>query len=105
MRIKILLVILLGTSLLGKAQNFDIGFGLGTGTSYIIESMDESINTKYSLPFSSYVNLKYPPASSYFNLKLNFQYINTEITGLNWKYNTPINGEVSSLTSFLLLEH
>ena len=105
MRTKILLTILLGVSFLGKSQNFDIGFGLGTGTSYIYENMDKTVDIKYSPSFSSYVDLKYSPISSYFDLKLNFQYINTGISGLNWESNAPINGEVSSFTSFILLEH
>lgn len=60
----------------------------------------------YSIPFSSYVDLKYSKTDSYFGVKLKFQYLNAGIEGTNWKSNsTPINGDVTSLTTLILLEH
>jgi hypothetical protein len=105
MKSKILFALLLGFSLIGKSQSFDIGFGLGTGTSYIFESKDESVDIDYALPFSAFASLKYIPQSSYFDYKLNFQFINTGIVGRNWESGRPIDGEVSSFTTSLLLEH
>ncbi len=103
--IMIVFIILLAT-LEGKAQNLEVGFGLGTGSAYIFENTDSGIDIDYSLPFSSYLDIKYSKPDSYFGLKLKFQYLNSAIEGRNWKSsNEPINGEVTSLTSMILLEH
>ena len=89
-----------------KAQDLEVGFGMGTGAAYMYEHNDSSIDIDYSLPFSSYLDLKYSKPDSYFGLKLKFQYINAGIEGRNWKNsNEPIDGDVSSLTSMILLEH
>ncbi|WP_417610942.1 hypothetical protein [Owenweeksia hongkongensis] len=105
MKTKLIFSFLLGLSLLSKAQHFDVGFGLGTGASYIFENRDQSIDITYSAPFSSYASLKYTPQNSYFDLKLNFQYANSGIQGENWKTRKAIDGEVSSMTTSLMLEH
>ena len=105
MKIKFLFITLLGWGISGNAQNLDVGFGLGSGQAYIFEGRDEGVNVDYSAPFSNYVFLNYIPENSFFNLKLNFQYINSGIEGTNWKTNEKINGEVSSLTTFVIVEH
>ncbi|GHA51658.1 hypothetical protein GCM10007103_35160 [Salinimicrobium marinum] len=90
----------------GKSQNLELGFGIGTGTAYIIENSDSGINIDYSTPFSSYVDLKYSKSENYFGAKVRFQYLNSGIKGTNWKNNSfEIDGEVTSLTTFILLEH
>ena len=90
----------------GKSQNLELGFGIGSGTTYLIENSDNGVNIDYSTPFSSYVDLKYSKPEKYFGAKLRFQYLNTGIKGTSWKndsYN--IDGEVTSLTTMILLEH
>lgn len=104
--ITLIALILLFASLEGKSQNLEVGFGLGTGSAYIFENADSSIDIDYSAPFSSYLDLKYSKPDSYFGLKLKFQYLNAGIEGKNWKSsNEPIDGDVTSLTSMILLEH
>ncbi|WP_037318811.1 hypothetical protein [Salegentibacter sp. Hel_I_6] len=104
--ITLIALILLFASLEGKSQNLEVGFGLGTGSAYMYENSDSSIDIDYSLPFSSYLDLKYSKPDSYFGLKLKFQYLNAGIEGRNWKTsNEPIDGDVTSLTSMILLEH
>lgn len=90
----------------GRSQNVEVGFGLGTGAAYMIENGDRNVDIDYSLPFSSYLDLKYSRPDSYFGVKLKFQYLNAGIKGENWKsFNEPIDGDVTSLTSLILLEH
>ncbi|MCH8535265.1 MAG: hypothetical protein LAT51_09370 [Flavobacteriaceae bacterium] len=89
-----------------KSQEFEVGFGLGSGAVYLFEDYDSGINIDYSLPFSSYVDLKYGKSENYFGVKLRFQYLNAGIKGNDWKNpNLEIDGEVSSLTTLFLLEH
>ncbi|MDT0647064.1 hypothetical protein RM545_10205 [Zunongwangia sp. F260] len=103
--ILIAFISLIGT-LEGRSQNLEVGFGLGTGSAYTYENFDSSVDINYSLPFSSYLDLKYSNTESYFGLKLKFQYLNAGIEGRNWKNNNePIDGDVTSLTSMILLEH
>jgi len=90
----------------GKSQTFEVGFGMGSGTTYLMENLDNGINIKYSVPFSSYIDLKYAAAGKYFGAKLRFQYLNTGIQGNDWKNpGLAIDGEVTSLTTLILLEH
>jgi len=89
-----------------KAQNFEIGFGLGSGGAYLFEAYDSGVDIDYTMPFSSYVDLKYGKPENYFGVKLRFQYMNAGIQGTDWKNpNFEIDGEVSSLTTLFLLEH
>ena len=72
----------------------------------MFENADNNIDIDYSLPISSYLDLKYSKPDSYFGLKLKLQYLNSAIEGRNWKSsNEPIDGDVTSLTSMILLEH
>jgi hypothetical protein len=105
MKTKFLLTILMGFSILGQAQNVEVGFGFGTGATYIFENQDKNVDVSYSAPFSNYAHITYSPEDSYFDLKMNFQYLNSGIEGKNWKTESPIKGEVSSFTSSLMLEH
>ena len=105
-KITIVILFFLIATLEGKSQNLEVGFGLGTGSAYLFENNDSDVNIDYSAPFSSYMDLKYSKPDSYFGLKLKFQYLNAAIEGRNWKSsNEPIDGDVTSLTSMILLEH
>ena len=105
-KISLLIVALFLVSLEGKSQHFDVGFGVGSGAAYLVEANDNAVDISYTLPFSSYLDLKYTPAESYFGLKLRFQYLSAGIEGENWKnFNQPIDRDVSSLTTMLMLEH
>ena len=90
----------------GTSQNLELGFGIGSGATYIIENSDSSVNIDYSAPFSSYVDLKYSNPEKYFGAKLRFQYLNTGINGTSWKNDSyDLDGDVTSLTTMILLEH
>ena len=90
----------------GKSQNIEVGFGIGSGSAFLIENADSGIDIDYSTPFSSYVDLKYSKSENYFGAKVRLQYLNSGIKGTNWKNNRlEIDGEVTSLTTLLLLEH
>jgi hypothetical protein len=105
-KISLLILMLFIFSPESKSQHLEVGFGLGSGGAYLIEANDKAIDISYALPFSSYLDLKYTPAESYFGLKFRFQYLNAGIEGENWKnVNEPIDGDVSSLSTMLMLEH
>ena len=90
---------------LAVSQGFDLALSFGTGMNNIVERYDNTINIKYSLPFSTTYEIKYVLNDAYFYPNLKFAYINSSISGTNWETNTNIDGEVSSLTTYLLLEH
>ena len=105
-KISLLLFLTLVSFTKGKSQSLEVGFGIGSGSAYLIENADSGIDIDYSTPFSSYVDLKYSKLESYFGAKVRLQYLNSGIKGTNWKNNRDkINGEVTSLTTLLLLEH
>ncbi|MDT0676711.1 hypothetical protein [Autumnicola musiva] len=105
-KITLLLTFVLLSFTKGKAQTFELGFGIGSGTAYLVENLDDGIDIDYSTPLSSYVDLKYSKSDKYFGAKLRLQYLNAGIRGSNWKgLNYNINGEVTSLTTLILLEH
>lgn len=92
----------------GKAQTLELGLGVGSGAAYLFENSDKSVNISYSLPFSSFADLKYSHPDRYFGGRLKFQYLNTGVEGDDWKsgmYTDNVNGDVSSFTAMLLLEH
>jgi len=105
MKKSFLCIIFISFSILGQSQNFNLGFGFGTGATYIVEKIDRSIDINYSLPLLTYVSLLHSPSSSYYDFALRFQYLNTAIGGHNWISGRKIDGQVSSLTSIISLEH
>lgn len=105
-KIALITLIVIFTNFNGNAQHLEIGFGLGTGATYLIENGDESVDINYAAPFSSYIDLKYSKEDRYFGVKVRFQYTNTGIEGEDWKIsNGEIDGEVAALTTMFLLEH
>jgi hypothetical protein len=105
-KIALIIILVLISFTEGKSQSFELGYGVGSGTTYLIENSDNGINIDYSTPFSSYIDLKYYKPEKYFGIKLRFQYLNTGIKGRSWKgFSSDIDGEVTSLTTMILLEH
>lgn len=99
------ILLLLGAFIVGNAQKVSVGYGLGTGTMFLFEKNDKSVDISYSAPFATFVNFKYVPKASPINIKMEWQYLNTGITGTDWISNSTVNGEVSSLTTFLVFEY
>ncbi len=102
---KLLLSVLICSTTLAFGQKFDFGFSIGTGKSYLFESVDKSVNVKYSLPVSLMTEIKYTPNDHNWGLKLRLSSIESTVTGQNWVNNTSLNGYISSLTTSLLLEN
>lgn len=99
-----ILILILFTE--GKSQNLELGVGIGTGAAYLIENSDSGIDIDYSTPVSFYADLKYSKSENYFATKVRFQYLNAGIKGTNWENNnSELDGKVTSLTGFILLEH
>ena len=105
-RIILLTILTLISFTKGKSQNLELGFGIGSGSTYLIENSDSGVDIDYSIPFSSYIDLKYSNPEKYFGAKLRFQFLNTGIEGTNWKNDrNDIDGDVNSFTTMILLEH
>ncbi len=105
MKLRHYFIPLLLLPLFSSAQNIHLSYGLGTGSAYVFENIDQGVDIDYSLPFATYAGLKYSIPNAYFDVMLNFQYQNSGITGKSWKTGGSIEGEVSSFTSSVLLEH
>jgi len=105
MKTTLLAILLIGLSVWAKAQNVALGFAIGSGSAYYFENMDQGINVNFSSPIAMRFDIKYLPPNSYFDIKLRFQYLNSAISGQNWKTGNFMNGEVSTLTSLIILEH
>ena len=93
-------------SLFSFSQTFEFGAGLGTGSTYIVENSDKSVEIKYKIPTSIYTDLKYTPSNSNFGILLRYQYTNTSLNGQKWfQFNQVFNANVNDNTLFLLLEY
>jgi hypothetical protein len=87
-----------------NAQSISTGFQFGIGSSYIVENIESGSQFNYEPSFTTGFNFKYVPNEAYFGIKLNLLYVSTTYNGLTFR-NVPYNGEVSSITTSLLLEH
>ena len=67
----------LGTHM-GLAQQISIGFGCGSGKSYIEEDIEDH-NMKFGLPIAIYTDVAYQPMYSLWAIKFRIQHINTAI--------------------------
>lgn len=101
---KLLLCVLICSTTLVFGQKFDFGLSIGTGKSYLFESIDKSVNVRYSLPMSLITELKFTPKDKNWGIMLRLNSIESTVTGQNWVNNTPLNGYINSFTTSLLLE-
>lgn len=93
-------------SLFSFSQTFEFGAGLGTGSTYIVENSDKSVNVNYKTPTSIYTDLKYTASNSNFGILLRYHYTNTSVSGQKWfQLNQDFNANVNENTLFLLLEY
>ncbi|WP_196886841.1 hypothetical protein [Aureivirga sp. CE67] len=105
---KILFLCILFIGMISNLQSQEINFGtgFGTGAFYLVESNDSSVNLDYTRNISLYSEISYKKKGSYFGLKLKLQYLNSDIKGDDWtQFMSTIDGNISSFSSFLLLEH
>ncbi|MBD80921.1 MAG: hypothetical protein CL840_18535 [Crocinitomicaceae bacterium] len=99
------------------SQHLEVQLGGGVGETYLVEQ-NEARDVNFNRTAVVFGAIKLMPDSSYFNLKLLFQYVSSRVNGEDWegKSNTydfrglpigvsTLEGEVSSITSFLVLEH
>ena len=88
------------------SQSFEFGVGLGTGSTYLIENSDNSVNIKYKTPSSIYTDFKYIPSNSNIGILLRYQYTNTSVNGEKWfDMNQNFNAIVGDNSVFLLIEY
>lgn len=93
-------------SVFSFSQTFEFGAGLGTGSTYIVENSDQSVNVKYKTPTSIYTDLKYTPGNSNFGLLIRYQNTSTSVNGQKWfEQNQDFNANVNDNTLILLLEY
>ena len=88
------------------SQSFEFGVGLATGSTYLIENSDSSVNINYKTPSSIYTDLKYIPNNSNVGILLRYQYTNTSVNGQKWfETNQNFNAIVADNSLILLLEY
>ena len=87
-----------------RAQSSSINIQAGSGLPYFFESHDETVDIGYSSTVALQSGWCYQPQDFYFAWRLNFQFVNSRINGDNWETTMPVKGEISSLTTSLLLE-
>lgn len=109
-----------------QAQHLNIDFSMGSGAAFIVEDT-QADDITYSPPVSTYLGFKFTPNESFWNLKLGFQYMKTNVTGFNWEggynvqqqyydylssyylpvyyYDRELDGEVGTYTAMISLEH
>ena len=105
MKIKIIIFYLLISSL-SFSQSLEVGAGVGTGSTYIVENSDKSVNINYKTPSSIYTDLKYIPSHSNIGVMLRYQYTNTSVNGQKWfEVNQNFNAIVGDNSLFLLIEY
>ena len=105
MKIKIIIFYLLISSL-SFSQSLEVGAGVGTGSTYIVENSDKSVNINYKTPSSIYTDLKYIPSNSNIGVMLRYQYTNTSVNGQKWfEVNQNFNAIVGDNSLFLLIEY
>ena len=93
-------------SIFSFPQTFEFGAGLGTGSTYIVENSDKTVNVNYKTPTSIYTDLKYTPINSNFGILLRYQYTNTSVSGQKWfQFNQNFDANVNDNSLFLLLEY
>ncbi|MFV0591640.1 MAG: hypothetical protein ACK5M7_09665 [Draconibacterium sp.] len=100
-----IILLLFGIFIAANAQKISVGYGLGSGSMFLFEKNDNAVDISYAAPFASFVNFKYMPESVPINVKIEWQYLNTGITGTNWMSHNAVDGEVSSLTTLLIFEY
>ncbi|MGB0807009.1 MAG: hypothetical protein ACPGRC_09980 [Salibacteraceae bacterium] len=85
------------------SQKLSVGFDFGAGASYLGEDIDNENYINFKPGFTSVIHLKYQPKEAYFGLKFNYQYISTVYEANYWNY--PREGEITTSTTSLFLEH
>jgi len=96
---------LIVASLQVSAQSFEFELGIGSGQPYLIEHIDRSIDIEHGISANFYSSLIYRNSDSYFDLNLTFLNVNSTVEGTDWINELPLDGQVSTFTSFLSLEH
>tara|TARA_R110002050_G_scaffold20348_1_gene57614 strand:+ start:551 stop:1168 length:618 start_codon:yes stop_codon:yes gene_type:complete len=86
------------------AQSLSTGIEMGAGASYIIEDHESGNQIDYGTSMTAGANFKFTPNESYFGIRVNLLYVSTLFTSKTLIGQTNY-GEVSTLTTSLLLEH
>lgn len=86
-------------------QKIDFGLSVGTGKSYLFESIDKSVKVNYGLPMSIMTEAKFTPKGKKWGIKLRLHSVESNLNGENWVNKTPLYGYINSLTTSLLLEN
>lgn len=89
------------------AQKLEVGFGTGSGKTFIVEDAGNNTNFNYNVPFSMFGEIAFVFEDSFFNLKLRGQYVYSGIKSYNNLGNDFVaqRDYVNSYTTYLLVEH
>lgn len=110
MRKHVLLLLILHFYISSHAQDWNIGFSIGSGSVYVIENTDKAVDSNFGMPslFSAYV--KYLPEEAYFGLKLKYLNLNANLSGEDWQnlsqsmFPSTLDGFIENRTLLLQLE-
>jgi hypothetical protein len=94
---KSFLACLLFSTTISFGQRVDFGVSLGSGKSYLFESIDKNVDVKYGVPMSLITEVKYTPKDKYWGLKLRVHNVESTLKGENWVNKTPLNGYINSI--------
>jgi len=102
---KTILAFLLFSTTFAFGQKIDFGLSLGTGKSYLFESIDKTVNVNYGVPISLMTEIKFTPKDKTWGVKLRVHNVESTLKGENWVNRKPLNGYINSITTSLLLEN
>ena len=102
---KLILVFLLFSTTFSFGQKLDFGLSVGTGKSYLFESIDRTVNVNYGVPISFMTEIKFTPKDKNWGIKLRVHNVESTLKGENWVNKTPLNGYINSITTSLILEN
>ncbi|MDI9311214.1 MAG: hypothetical protein QM535_13445 [Limnohabitans sp.] len=102
---KSILTFLLFATTFSFGQKLDFGLSVGTGKSYLFESINKTVNVNYGAPISLITEIKFTPKDKNWGIKLRVHNIESTLKGENWVNKTPLNGYINSITTSLILEN
>ena len=102
---KSILAFLLFSTTFSFGQKLEFGLSVGSGKSYLFESIDKTVNVNYGVPISFMTEIKFTPNDKNWGIKLRAHNVESTLNGQNWVNRTPLNGYINSITTSLILEN
>lgn len=106
MKIK-LAFLLLTVNALAYSQSLEFGFNVGTGSTYLVENSDKTVNINYKTPTTISTDLTFTLENSNFGVVVRYQFTGTSVDGNKWfdLSESYFKARVNDNTFLLLLEY